>query len=105
MEAKISFNSKFNPDGTPLPEGSFRELEICAIGSDLDLGEPNQPSTGGWGKIDYEANNFEKAELERALEEFAEIYGEEWEKIFEEALYDEFHKEFRGGKPLYNHLD
>jgi len=105
MRTSLSFQSKFNPDGTPLPEDSFRELEISAIGSGFDQGEPNQPSTGGWDEIKYEASNFEDAELERALEEFAEIYGEEWYVRFEEALYDEFHKEFRGGKPQYNHLD
>ena len=89
MDAKITFNSKFNPDGTPLAEGTVRVLEISVSGR-LDAGEVggywSAPCTGGWKDVKWEAVNFEDSELARVETEMAATYKRDVEDIFTDAL-------------------
>jgi len=89
MDAKLIFNSKFNPDGTPLAEGTVRVLEISVSGR-LDAGEVggywSAPCTGGWKDVVWEAENFDSSELARVETEMAATYKRDVEDIFTDAL-------------------
>lgn len=89
MKTKITFNSKFNPDGTPLPEGTVRVLELSVSGR-LDAGEVggywSAPCTGGWKNLRWEAVNFDSSELARVETEMVATYKRDVEDIFTDAL-------------------